>query len=161
MASAQKKRRSHEKPGGSSGADIAEIARLKSQLASALAEGAKLQATAEGLQERTANLQTANNVLQTDLTKLNNDKNQLFQFLCKEETKTGRLEGELTVLRMMFYKNNSKGRADDPSLARSHSDPLNSSRDSLDEEDPINCSQVQSRGPTFSSQFLQQSGART
>ena len=139
---------------------IAEIGRLKAQLASALTEGAKVQATAEALQEKTANLQTANTLLQTDLTKVNNEKNQLFQYLCKEETKTGRLEGELTVLRMMFYKNNSKARPDDPSLARSHSDPLNSSRDSMEDEDPINCSQVPSRGPTFSSQFLQQSGAR-
>ena len=76
----------------------------------------------------------------------------------------GRELSRLTVLRMMFYKNNSKGRADDPSLARSHSDPLNSSRDSLEEEeeqDTINCSQLPPRGATFSSQFLQQSGART
>ena len=103
-----------------------------------------------------ADLATTNKELNTTIAELKTKTDKLFQFLCKEEAKSGHLQGELVVYRAMFANNNKCAPPKQPppcdldkslNMSGSPGDPLSgmlSGRNTGQAPSPIN----------YSSQFL-------
>ena len=70
----------------------------------ARSEAALQMAEAELLnaQATIANIQTTNKELNTTISELKVKADKLFQYLCKEESKSGQLRGELSVYRLLY-----------------------------------------------------------
>ena len=140
---------------GSEVVDTKELIQLRADLAKAKQELTSAAVEKAQLKERVKSLDTTNISLQGSLTELNSEKQTLFQYLCKEETKTGRLEGELHVLRSMFYKKKSAPRPLDGATPGEDT-PANTSRSESELLSPSIPGGSQP-APSLSSQFMNRS----
>ena len=106
------------------------------------------------LKESHGSMQTAQGLMSNEIGELKKQKDELFAFLCKEEAKSGRLEGELGVLRMLFQRDfkcqkikTKRGRSDGSEVSGG---PRIQSEEEEDEEG----SSRPSKSPNYSSQYL-------
>ena len=85
-------------------ADGSAVSALKTEIRELTYKNAALELQVESLKSDKATLTSTTSMLQKEVTSQTQKAQRTFQYLCKQEVKTGRLEGELMYLRPMFFK---------------------------------------------------------